>query len=270
MEREEIKNKIIDYFRRQLTNISNPSRRPQIQMGFLQELFQKEIKDLQSWQQDDTLSTAREIVHEFMNIDALYPGQRGQVHGSDFYPWLTITEHGRELFTKEDWLPYDPDGYLKALKNKVPDIDDVTFVYIGESVAAFNRRQLLSATLTLGVASENLMLLLIEAFLIWIGEPRKSSLQKKILNKWIAVQYKEFKPEFAINVKSFPKTLQGDWETYLDGVFNFIRLNRNNAGHPTGIQMNAKIIYANLQIFADYARYILDLTKYFSSTRATQ
>jgi hypothetical protein len=108
-------------------------RRPQIQMGFLTDLANDAVKDGPTWQREVVLSIAREIVHELMNIGALYPGQRGQVHGSDFYPWLTITDYGKELFSREDWLPYDPDGYLKALRAKVPEIDEVTLAYAGES-----------------------------------------------------------------------------------------------------------------------------------------
>jgi len=265
MDRASAKSKIVSYFKQQLSLGNDPSRRPQIQMGFLRELFQQEISALPAWQKDAALSVAREIVHEFMNIGALYPGQRGQVHGSDFYPWITITEYGKEIFANEDWLPYDPEGYLKALTEKVPEIDDVTRAYIGESVAAFNRRHLLSATITLGVASENLMLILIEAYTNWLKDPRKTKFQKRSKDRWIATQYREFKQEFTMDAKSLPKELQSDWEIYLDGIFNFVRLNRNDAGHPTGKELSAKVVYANLQIFADYARYIFDLKKYLQS-----
>ncbi len=67
-----------------------------------------------------------------------------------------------------------------------------------------------------------------------------------------------------MDVKSLSRELQKDWEIYLDGVFNFIRLNRNSAGHPTGKALNAKVVYANLQIFADYSEYIFRLIKHFS------
>lgn len=176
-----------------------------------------------------------------------------------------MTNYGLECLMNDQWLPYDPEGYVKALKEKVPNIDDITLAYIGESIAAYNRRQLLSATLTLGVASENLMLLLIEAYLNWIKDKkRKATFKNKIKDRFIYTQYKEFKLEFVNDIKNLPKELQGDWETYLDGMFNFIRLNRNRAGHPTGKKLNAKIVYANLQIFSEYTSYIFSLIKHFS------
>lgn len=263
MERKEIKNKIIEYFKRQGPPPDNPHKLPQIQMGNLYSLFRDSLQNVPGYQHDATYSIIREIVQEFINNGFLYPGLPGDQNSG--YPWLSITEYGKEAFQQEDWLPYDPEGYAKALKEKVSNIDDITLAYIGESVTAYNRRHLLSATLTLGVASENLMLLLIEAYLNWIKDAkRKAAFEKKIKDRFIYTQYKEFKVEFVNDIKNLPKELQGDWETYLDGVFNFIRLNRNSAGHPTGKKLNAKIVYANLQIFSEYASYIFSLIKHFS------
>jgi hypothetical protein len=206
-----------------------------------------------------------------INSGMLNPGAEGSVYGSDSsYPWLTITEYGRTAIMSEVWLPYDPDGYLAELKKMVPEIDEVTLAYISESVASFNRRHLLSATITLGVASENLMLTLIEAYRDWIEDAgRKEKFERRIAGKWISTQYDEFKKEFASDIKSLPKELQSDQETYLDGIFNFVRLNRNGAGHPTGKAMSAKVVYADLQIFADYARYIFNLIGHLKTTRKT-
>ena len=263
MDRSEVKNKIVDFFRKQIElKQSQQNYRHQVQMGGLYELFRDSLKDVPGYKQDEYFSVVREVVQELINAGFLYPGTPGDFNSG--YPWLSITAYGTEAFMSEDWLPYDPEGYLKALKAKVPEIDDVTFAYIGESIAAFNRRHLLSATITLGVASENLMLILIEAYTNWLKEPRKTKFQKRIEDRWIATQYREFKQEFLTDVKSLPKELQGDWEIYLDGIFNFVRLNRNDAGHPTGKELSAKVVYANLQIFADYARYISDLVKHFS------
>ena len=108
------------------------------------------------------------------------------------------------------------------------------------------------------------MLLLIEAYTDWIPNvTRKTGFQKKVADRFISTQYKEFKKEFVNDLKSLPKEFQSDWETYLDGVFNFVRLNRNDAGHPTGKQFDAKVVYANLQVFAEYAQFIFKLIEHF-------
>jgi len=266
MDRQEIKNKIIQYFKEQIHLMERPGSNYDLQMGFINELFREELNKLPGYNRVVFLSVTREIVHEFIIMGAIYPGAKGSTHGSDYYPWITITEYGRDIFMSENWLPYDPEGYIKELKSQIPNLDDVTLSYISESVTAFNRRHLLSATITLGVASENLMLFLIEAYTQSIQDAiRQAAFKKRTENKWISTQYKEFKKEFPNGIKSLDKEIQGDWEIYLDGIFNFIRLNRNDAGHPTGKEMSSKVVYANLQIFADYAKHLCDLVTYFKS-----
>lgn len=262
MTREEIRNKIFEHFKQQIAWIdANPNRSQQFQMGRLYDLFPLGQNEAQ-WQHDKVYSVVREIVQELITAGYLYPGTSHDFNSG--YPWLTITEYGQKAFLQEDWLPYDPDGYVQALRTRVPDIDEVTLSYIGEAITAYHRRHLLSATLTLGVASENLMLLLIEAYTEWMKDPvRKTRFQKATEGRFISTQYREFKKELVVDIKSLPKEFQGDWETYLDGIFNFIRLNRNDAGHPTGKQFDAKIVYANLQVFAEYAQFIFKLIGYF-------
>lgn len=257
MDREEIKAKIIACFKQQAQEaVSSPDKMQQFQMSTLYHLF--DLRTLPPWGKNNVYSIVREITHELINAGFLYPGTSGDMNSG--YPWLTITEYGKEAFLSEDWLPYDPDGYIRALKEKIPNIDDVTLSYIGESVAAYNQRHLLSATITLGVASENLMLLLIEAYIAYIKDPRrKTKLQNKTKSRFISAQYQAFKEYFIVDVRLFPQEIQANWETYLDGVFNFIRINRNDAGHPTGKRLDAKIVYANLQIFSEYAQFIFKL-----------
>ncbi|OGK49408.1 MAG: hypothetical protein A3I86_01595 [Candidatus Zambryskibacteria bacterium RIFCSPLOWO2_02_FULL_39_14] len=266
MTREEIRNKIFEHLKQQVVWIqTNPNQTQQFQLSQIYGLFPMAQGEAQ-WQHHKIDATAREIIQELENGGFIYEGQAGGLGDMSSYPWYTITEYGKEAILQEDWLPYDPEGYLKALKVKVPTIDDVTFTYIGESVAAYNRRHLLSATLTIGVASENLMLLLIEAYAGWMADAtRKASFQKRIEGRFISTQYKEFKKEFVSDWKSLPKEFQADWETYLDGVFNFVRLNRNDAGHPTGRQFDAKVVYANLQVFAEYTQFIFGLIEHFKS-----
>lgn len=263
MNREENKNAIYNFFRKQLQLLENPTRAPQIQMGALYHLFDEPLKSLAAWEKTRVYSVVRETVQELISNGMIYPGLPDDQNSH--YPWLSITEYGKNAFAQENWLPYDPEGYLYALKTGVPDIDDITLTYIGESVAAFNRRNLLSASITIGVASENLILLLIEAYLHWISDARrKTRLEGKIKNRFIYTQYLEFKKEFLIDINSLPDDLKSNWEVYLDGIFNFIRLNRNSAGHPTGIKVDTKIVYANLQIFAEYSRYLFKLINHFS------
>lgn len=74
-----------------------------------------------------------------------------------------MTDFGKERI-KDARTPYDPDGYLNALRSDVPDVDDVIITYLTESLHTFRIGSLLSSTITLGCASEKALLLRIGAY----------------------------------------------------------------------------------------------------------
>ena len=212
MTREEIRNKIFEHLKQQVAwTQTNPNQTQQFQLSQIYTLFPM-VQGEAQWQHHKIDAITREIIQELENGGFIYEGQAGGLGDMSSYPWYTITEYGKEAILQEDWSPYDPEGYLNALKAKIPVIDDVTLTYIGETVAAYNRRHLLSATLTIGVASENLMLLLIEAYTNWIpNATRKASFQNKVNGRFISTQYGEFKKEFVNDLKSLPVEFQVNW-----------------------------------------------------------
>jgi len=52
---------------------------------------------------------------------------------------------------------------------------------------------------------------------------------------------------------------QDTLEYNLTGIFNLIRLQRNEAGHPTGIKRDRDEMFANLTLFTMYCKTIYDL-----------
>ncbi|MGA1874755.1 MAG: hypothetical protein ACMUIA_04030 [bacterium] len=258
MDRYEIRSKIIDHLKQQLPSMEDPDRLPKIQIGYIYNLLREPTLDASHGKQTKVFSIAREIIQELINNGILYVGNAGDQNSG--YPWLTITEHGKEALTQDDWLPYDPDGYMNALKEKIPCIDSITLAYMNEAVTAYSRRQFLSATLLLGVASENLILLLIKAYLGWMKDPNlKASFEKKVQGKRISMQYKELKEELATHIHVLPQGLQDNWKMYLDGIFSFIRLSKNDMGYFTAKKLDAKLLFAHFQVFVEYAGFAFDV-----------
>lgn len=203
-----------------------------------------------------------DIIHELVTNNILRPGiDRSNCK----YPWLGLTEYGKKCIEEENLLPFDPEGYIKEVKDQIPNIDDVVLTYLSESISTYNRNCLLSSTITLGAASERAMLLLIDAFVDSVQDSeKKERLQRKMeKNLFIYSKYKIFMEEFDKIKKTLPDDLKKNVETYLEGIFGFIRINRNNTGHPTGMKVKKKVIYSNLQIFADYGKRIFELIDYF-------
>ncbi len=46
-----------------------------------------------------------------------------------------------------------------------------------------------------------------------------------------------------------------------------VRYNRNAAGHPTGKQVDKDTLFANLQVFIPYCKYIYDLKDYLDTNQ---
>lgn len=265
MTREEIKNLVIQSIKKHVTDLDN-GLTTNIQMGrFYNELEQKvTISQMPQNQVIEHYQVIREVIQELINNNMIFPGTAGN-HGST-YPWLTVTEYGKKCLREDNELPYDPEGYIQALQQQIPDLDEVTLAYVSEAITSYNKRCLLASIITLGVASENLILNLIDSFALSIQDTtKKQAFLKKIQDKNITKKYKVFIDEINQYRNALPTKMRTDITTILDGTFNLIRINRNDAGHPTERRFNEKIVYANLQIFAEYAKFIHSLMSHLNA-----
>lgn len=191
----------------------------------------------------------------------------GDFH-NDSWPHLSLTEYGEKMIESEEPIPNDPSGYLSRIKNEIPDLDIVIEIYLSESIKTYNINQLLSATITLGCASEKALLLLLESYAeTFVDKAHQERFIKKTEGKFIKNQFEEFDKDFRSIMGQLPNELKENYTNTLTGIFEMIRRNRNLAGHPTGKQIDKDTLFANLQVFIPYCKYIYDLKKYFNNTK---
>lgn len=201
----------------------------------------------------------REILWDFIIQRVL---TLGDYHNAS-WPYLSLTEYGKKAINSEGPIPNDASGYLKSLKESVPELDSIIKTYIRESIRTYNINQLLSSTITLGCASERAILLLIETYAETFQDPNKTrAFHKKIKGKFIKAQFDEFKKSITPSLNSYPFNLKDDFDNTFVGVFQMIRNNRNEAGHPTGKQIDKDSLFSNLRVFITYCKYIYDLKEY--------
>lgn len=263
MNKEEIRNKLLQ----ELKEILDENSKGITQMGHFVDCVRKEIDQNTPIPDQESLHQyVFEIVNEWVRAGVLFFGRPDDPN--THAPWLTITEFGRECLQQENLLPYDPDGFVRELQNQVPSLDGITLMYLRESISTYNSEYLLSSTITLGVASEHIMLTLIEAFSESISDPSaKQAFKRRIAEKSIYKKHEEFRRELDNYKTNLPQSLTRDLEVYLDQIFQFIRINRNQAGHPTGQAAGKKVAYSNLQIFAEYSKRIIELIEYFDQSK---
>lgn len=205
----------------------------------------------------------RQIVWEFILQGILAIGLN---ESNPNFPFVSITEYGREVLESGQTLPYDPDGYLRKLKTEIPNLDPLIEMYLSESLQAYLKGLMFSSAVMLGVASEKAFLVLLEAFTNALTNKTKKrkfqNLQNSIRTK---KKFDQLKKEIMAVRQTLPQELSEDLESQLDGIFNLIRVTRNDAGHPTGRRIERGVAYTHLQLFIFYCKRIYGLIDYFNN-----
>lgn len=204
----------------------------------------------------------RQIVWEFILQGILAIGLN---ENNPNFPFISITEHGREVLESRQITPYDPDGYLKNLIDEIPNLDPLIEMYLSESLQAYLKGLMFSSAVMLGVASEKAFLLLFDSFTNALTNPSKKKkfqgLQNSIRTK---NKFDELKKEIIAIRNTLPRGLSEDLESQFDGIFTLIRVTRNDAGHPSGRIINRGVAYTNLQLFPMYCKRVYGLIVYFN------
>lgn len=205
-------------------------------------------------------------------IDRLYTTNIIMRSPSDYVDRQTryeLSPYGKLVSEKieEDFIVLDPSSTIEKLKNTVPNIDAIAVMYYEESVKAYKADLLLAATVTLGASAERSILLLIDGFNKFTKDTNiekkfddaksiktKYDLLKQFYNdKKVGKQLKSLQSSRKTKVNNLDSILI-DFETTLDNMFNIYRINRNDAGHPTGKAMEKDVVRANLAMFKRFAQ----------------
>ncbi len=88
---------------------------------------------------------------------SLVPQLPGCNASNPHWPFLSLTEYGREVVEEGRLTPADPEGFLNRLQEAYPKLSGDITMYVAEALNAFNRRLYLAAVVMLGVAVEGMM-----------------------------------------------------------------------------------------------------------------
>ncbi len=193
----------------------------------------------------------------------------GTADGSNGLPHLSPTRYGWKVIQDAD-TPYDPDGYFARLNAKVAGADSVILTYLRESLHTFRVGCNLSAAVCLGCASERAFDVMLEAYGETLSAADKAIFRKKTEGKPIKTRYDEFVKEYEANVKNaIDRELRSSLGTYLGGLFQVIRNQRNDAGHPTGEPIEREQVYATITAFPTQLEKMYQLIRHFRANKRT-
>ncbi|MDR7465561.1 MAG: hypothetical protein QN209_12860 [Armatimonadota bacterium] len=236
------------------------SRHQETQVGTLLDALRQQFPGF-----DRAAETAAlEVLHELASANLIMPAVDRDHLG---WPWLRVTEHGRQVLRQGKPLPFDPDQYLAAAQPRLAAMPPLAVEVLQEAVTTYHRGYIRSSALLLGIASEILMGQLIDAFVAGRPEKERQRLQAAMADKSIYARYRIFREEFdrARDDLKIPDALSKDLEAIVDLVFNAVRLTRNEAGHPSGATLNPVLVATTLQAFLEYADRIARLSTYLTA-----
>jgi hypothetical protein len=210
---------------------------------------------------------AQDVLWEFMIQGIIAPGLNVS---NPNLPWFHITEYGEKVLVEKELLPHDPAGYLEWLRSEIPSCDSTVLKYLSESLNCFTRGCLIASVVMLGVASERAFLILCDAFLNAINNSAEKSKFQKILDQ-VAIKPKM---DWVLNkiqiIQSKPRRpLPDNVNVMLAAIFDFIRCQRNELGHPqeSPPKITRDDAYVNLRIFPNYYKMVTQVIDYLRQNK---
>ena len=213
---------------------------------------------------EDDQEEVRAALWELVTRGILIPRS---IHDED-NTFFTITRQGRDLLEATEPTPYDPHNFLRRVSDGAPLLEPETLAYLSEGVTCFLHGHGRAAAVMTGLASENEVLALIELYSRSLQGEEKRSFERGInrarnLKQKFDVLYADLYQQRS----GLPEGLR-EVDIWLNGVFQLIRLTRNDAGHPVGAEPAREAIYANLNLFLLYARNLSALKEHLRASTA--
>lgn len=208
---------------------------------------------------------AQDVMWEFMIQGIIAPGL--DVSNPNL-PWFHITEYGKKVLVAGELLPHDPTGYLELFRTDVPDLDPTVEAYVSESLNCFTRGNVIASVVMLGVASERTFLLLCDALLKALANESEKSKFQNILKRMSIKPKMDWVLQKIQNIQTKkPRPLPDNVNVMLTVIFDFIRCQRNDLGHPqsTPPQVTRDDAYVNLRIFPNYFKIVVQVVDFLEA-----
>lgn len=180
---------------------------------------------------------------------------------------VLLTAAGADAVRDGEINPDNSGEYLARLTEMVPGASLVVMRYAREALASYTGRCYLASAVMLGVASEAAFLEMASSFTTWLPEKQGAKLGDLVRNphrNYIA-KFAEFRKRIEPIKGELPEELSDGMALTMDAVLDLLRVYRNDAGHPTGKQVQRQDAFINLQMFARYLQKLYALKTFFET-----
>lgn len=242
-----------------------PSQYEHLRLG-IGEVFARREGRIQPGHYGTTYSPDRQDSEIFLEVfwDLFRQGiiTLGMNDSNREFPFFRVSQLGRQIAESQSvYFFHDVSSYERAIRAEVPNLNQITLLYLKEAMQAFRTGCILSCTVMLGVATEHTFLLLLEV--IESNTNYKATYKTVFEQKTILQKLNKFKNILEQNLKSLPDDIKEDFDTHFAGILSVIRTFRNQSGHPTGKIIDREQAFVLLQLFIPYSKKLYQLMSHF-------
>jgi len=178
------------------------------------------------------------------------------------FPFFRLTNLGKQIAEGQaSYFFHDVSSYDGTIRREVPDINDVTLLYLKEAMQAFRSGCMLSATVMLGVAVEHTFMLLLE--IIEANAAHQKTFGAVFAERTLLQRFNKFRNLLEPMIKALPAEIREDIDTHFSGILSVIRTFRNQSGHPTGKIIDREQTFVLLQLVIPYCKKQYQLMRFF-------
>jgi hypothetical protein len=184
---------------------------------------------------------------------------------------LCLSDAGLAAVHDSEVNPDNAGEYLSRLQRTVPNVSQVIMQYAREAVVAYTSRCYLASAVMIGGASEAAFLETPNSFGTWLPSGQNQKFLEIINNSRanFITKFIEFRKRIEPLKSQLPDEMSDGMSLTLDSVLDLLRINRNDAGHPTGKIINRDDAFINLQMFIRYLQKLYQLKDYFDLNKGT-
>ena len=178
------------------------------------------------------------------------------------FPFFRITSHGKKAVSEGDtYFISDTTLFENRVKSEIPEIDDITILYLKEAFQAFRSGCLISSAVMLGVSAEHLFQLLLDQ--LEHDQTQSSRFNSVFQQRSILKKVEKFKSIIVADKASFRQDIRESFDTQFLGIQSIIRIYRNESGHPTGKIIDREQAFVNLRLFIPFGKMVHYLMNYY-------
>jgi len=187
------------------------------------------------------------------------------------WPFIRLTEFGKEVINNSNYCMYDPDNYIKDIQNIVKDLDPIIKQYTYESFRSYRFSLYFSAGVMIGAAAERSILMLLQSIMEFEKNTKKVLQIKKLIERPnLGMIYGIVTDTIneLIKTKQIPYSVHEGCILHLMSFFEMIRVQRNESVHPQIVNMNKTKVLLSLKTFPEGLRIINRLINWFEENKS--